>query len=97
MALENVIESFSLMFSGAMGGLVHSMTRKQGFRDSCVSVFVGAICAYFLAPLGVYYLEYLIPNAVGANLYSIAGFLIGILGLDLTQTIIRWFESRSKK
>lgn len=85
-------EAGSLALSGAAGGAVRSVRFRESPKQALASIFVGVLCAIYLAPVASVYL----PPQVS---HSGTGFLIGVAGIAIVgfvQDFVQAWRNRAK-
>ena len=80
--------------SGAAGGIVRWITLREALTVGPLSVLVGAICAVYLQPFVIPFLEPALKIAPSANVSGFAGFAVGLAGTTVARTLIDLFRSR---
>lgn len=72
-------------FAGAAGGIIRALVNKQGsIWERIVAGAVGTLCASILTPFILLILGVTAPQMVGA-----VAFLLGLVGLSLTEALIK--------
>lgn len=86
----------SATVAGAAGGLVRWLTLKTPMRDGLSAVVVGAITATYCTPAILPLLRPLLGmvTADEAGRDSLAGFLIGLIGVAFTGFMLDWWADR---
>lgn len=79
------------MLAGALGGLVHTLTLRNNWREGVPNVIVGSVCALYLSPLALPILEPTIGKILPSDhsdLIGLSGMVVGISAMALVGFII---------
>ena len=81
--------------AGGLGGAVKSMGMALPLKDSIIAVFVGAICATYLAPIGDALLDPVLGKLLASEKQAnhLGGFVVGIIGIGIVGFIIGSFKT----
>lgn len=84
-------------FAGIAGSAVSVAMEWNGIGSGLRRLFIGAVAAYFLAPIGVPLFQWAlghlsVPSEQSA---SVGGFIIGIGGVIICEIILKAFRIRS--
>lgn len=87
-----------MALAGAAGGIVRWATLRSNWKEGLGAVFIGALCALYLAPLVEPLLEPIVGKlAPSANPNGFAGFIVGLGGISLSGFLIDALTTRTKK
>lgn len=80
-----------LLVAGTAGAVVSSIMEWTGVLPALRKIAVGATTAYFLSPLAVPFLGWLLDgiSVPTENAAGMSGFLMGVLGIVVIETIYR--------
>lgn len=81
------------LLAGALGGLARSLMRPGGSIMRHVSTaIIGTLVAGYGTPLGVHLAARWVasPDIPAASLEGMVGFVLGLTGMSLCESAIRW-------
>jgi hypothetical protein len=79
--------------AGALGGITRWIVRSEAFREGLAIVSVGAICSWFLWPVGPAILKTLFKIEVAdKEVTHVFGFLIGAGGITLIRMLVSYLK-----
>lgn len=79
------------ILAGMFGGVIQTLTLRQGLKDFGINLVAGGICAYYLGPIGVWFLR---PFLDSSGQQSFIGFVVGLIGLSITRFILDAWRKR---
>lgn len=76
--------------AGLFGAVVNALFEWQGWLATWRKIFIGTVSAYFLGPLGIPILQWLlgkfdVPLQSSA---SVGGFIMGLIGVFFVETLL---------
>lgn len=92
-------EKGQLLVAGAAGGVVRWLSLRENWRDGCISILVGAICALYLSPLAIPMIEPILSKLVvdADSRAGFSGFFIGVGGIAVAGFCIDIWRHRGKR
>ncbi len=90
-------EKGQLATAGIAGSAVSMVMEWNGFGAGARRLFVGAVTAYFLGPLGVPMFQWALGTfqVAGEQAAGVGGFIMGIGGVIIVEIILKAFRIRS--
>ena len=83
--------------AGAAGGLVRWLTLRESVKDGAISLLVGSLCALYLGPLVVPFLEPTIGKiAPGSDVPGFSSFIVGLGGITFAGFLLDLIKARRK-
>ena len=88
-----------LLLAGAAGGVVRWISLRQDWREGVPAIIAGALCSAYLAtPVGPALEKYFpLFFASPGSAASVAGFLVGVLGIAISGFLLDLFHGWAKK
>lgn len=76
--------------AGLFGAVVNAILEWQGWVATARKIFVGTVSAYFMGPLGIPVLQWLLGkfDVPPTSSASVGGFIMGLVGVLLAETIL---------
>lgn len=87
-------------FSGAMGGVVRTLTmRDRIWPDGVINLVVGAICAVYLGPIVQPLLKMIVGPVMVAEgqLEGFTGFIVGVGGITASSFVMDIWKGARKR
>lgn len=86
-----------LMLSGVAGSAVSVAMEWSGYAAGLRRLFVGAVTAYFMGPVGVPVFQWAlghidVPDGQSAG---VGGFIMGVAGVIIVEIMLKAFRLRS--
>mgnify|MGYP001586139481 CR=1 FL=1 len=79
-------------FAGLAGGIVRALVNKQGsWIERIIAGAVGTLCAALLTPTALLIFGIVSPELVGAM-----AFMLGLVGMSLSETVIAMGKSYAR-
>jgi hypothetical protein len=92
------LDMTKMAMAGAAGGIVRWATLRSNWKEGLGSLFIGAVCALYLAPLVEPLLEPIVGKlAPTADPQGFAGFIVGLGGIGLSGFLIEALTARTRK
>lgn len=90
--------SGQIAISGALGGLVKSITLRERWFEGLGSLIVGCFCALYISPLAIPVIEPVIGSIMSqkGQVSTFAGFVTGIGGMALVGLIFDIIAARRR-
>ncbi len=90
-------EKGQVAMAGIAGSAVSMVMEWNGIGSGARRLFVGAVTAYFLGPLGVPMFQWALGNlqVAGEQAAGVGGFIMGIGGVIIVEIILKAFRIRS--
>jgi len=88
-----------LALAGALGGVVRWLSLREDWRSGLTSLTVGAICAVYLGPVAIPFIEPIVGKIVvdAASRAGLSGFIIGIGGIAVAGFVIDIWKARRRQ
>lgn len=83
-----------IILAGAAGGVIRWMTLRQNWREGLIMIASGAICAYYLGPLGTWIFRPIFDEP--DRQATMSGFLVGFIGLGIAGFIMDLWKRRQR-
>lgn len=80
------------ILAGMFGGVIQSLTLRQGWKEFATNLVAGGICAFYLGPIGIWFLKPFINDSSGQQTFI--GFVVGLIGLSITRFILDAWQRR---
>ncbi|KQV28538.1 hypothetical protein ASC97_05555 [Rhizobium sp. Root1203] len=83
--------------AGIAGSAVSVVMEWNGIGSGIRRLFVGAVAAYFMAPLGVPLFQWSLGHleVAGEQAASVGGFIMGLAGVIIIEIVLKAFRLRS--
>lgn len=92
------IADIKLIGAGAVGGVVAALTKRGHWREKLRVFAIGTLSAYFLAPLVLPILRFLLNpldlEIDESRIAGMSGFLAGALAVVIIEVLIRAMQRR---
>ncbi len=91
------VDDIKTALAGVAGSAVSVAMEWNGVGSGARRLFVGAVAAYFLAPIGIPMFQWALGHleVPGEQSASVGGFIIGIGGVIIVEIILKAFRIRS--
>ena len=91
------VDDMKTALAGVAGSAVSVAMEWNGILPGLRRLFVGAVTAYFLAPIGIPLFQWTLGHldVPGEQSASVGGFIIGIGGVIIVEIILKAFRIRS--
>lgn len=87
-----------LALAGIAGSAVSVAMEWTGVLPAIRKLFVGAVTAYYLGPIGVPMFRWALGAIdIGEQAASVGGFIIGVGGVIIVEIILKAFRIRSRQ
>ena len=87
-------EKGQVLLAGAAGGIIRWMTLRQSWQEGLISIFSGAICAFYLGPLGTWIFRPIFDEP--EQQATMSGFVVGFIGLGIAGFIMDMWKRRKR-
>ncbi len=87
-----------LAMAGVAGSAVSVAMEWTGVLPAIRKLFVGAVTAYYLGPIGIPLFQWALGQIdIGEQAASVGGFIIGVGGVIIVEIILKAFRIRSRE
>ncbi|WP_156379242.1 hypothetical protein [Rhizobium sp. Root149] len=92
-------EKASLAIAGIAGAAVSAVMEWEGVMPALRRIFVGAVTAWFLGPIGIPLFMWAskVTSLPTEHTLSVGGFLVGIGGMFIVEFIMRVWKIRIRQ